>query len=97
MGGAVTSSLHATVTGKVQGVGFRYFIMREAASLGLVGYVRNSRTYNQLEVVAEGTRDQLEHLLRAVQRGPPGARIVDLRSTWGDASNRYDMFRINLT
>ena len=97
MGRAATSSVHATVVGRVQGVGFRYFVMRAANSLGLVGYVRNSRTYNQLEVVAEGTRDQLEQLLGAVRRGPPGARVVDLRSTWGVGSDRYDAFRINRT
>ena len=65
--------------------------------MGLVGYVRNARTYNRLEIVARGRRDQLEHLLKAVRRGPPGARVDDMRSTWGDARIRYDAFRINPT
>ncbi|MCY4109247.1 MAG: acylphosphatase [Chloroflexi bacterium] len=96
-GTVTTSSVHATVIGKVQGVGFRYFVMRKANGLGLVGYVRNSRTYNRLEIVAEGRRDRLDDFLKAVRRGPPGARVDDLRSIWGHARYRYDAFRINPT
>lgn len=95
MGSANGSRVRAILTGRVQGVGFRYFVMNEAANLGLVGYVRNSRTHNELEVVAEGRRDHLERLLTAARRGPPGARVDDLKSTWTDVSGHYDSFRID--
>ena len=95
MGSANGSRVRAILTGRVQGVGFRYFVMNEAANLGLVGYVRNSRTHNELEVVAEGRRDHLERLLTAARRGPPGARVDDLTLTWTDVSGHYDSFRID--
>ena len=97
IGDAKASHVHAVITGRVQGVGFRYFVMKEATDLGLVGYVRNSRAHNELEVVAEGRHDQLERLLGAARRGPPGARVDDLRSTWTDLSGHYDVFRIDAT
>ena len=55
--------LHGTVHGDVQGVGFRYFLMREAQRLGLRGWVRN-RDDGTVEFVAEGSRDDLDRLGR---------------------------------
>ncbi|TMD54260.1 MAG: acylphosphatase, partial [Chloroflexi bacterium] len=61
--------LHAYVHGRVQGVGFRYFVAQKAQSLGLRGYVRNEYD-GSVEVLAQGPRPALEHLLTYLRRGP---------------------------
>ncbi|HEX2778726.1 MAG TPA: acylphosphatase [Gemmatimonadaceae bacterium] len=66
--------LHVRVAGRVQGVGFRWFIREEARRLGLAGWVRNLPS-GDVELMAEGERDALDSLARAVAKGPPGARV----------------------
>jgi len=63
--------------GTVQGVGFRAFVWREAARLGLSGWVRN-RTDGTVEVVASGPRAALDALENALRRGPRWARVTGL-------------------
>lgn len=66
------------VSGRVQGVGFRYFVMNEAARLGVTGFVRNlSRA--QVEVVAEGEEAALDELVSEVGRGPEAARVDNVQ------------------
>jgi len=62
------------VRGRVQGVGFRWFVEREAQSLGVVGWVRNSYD-GSVEVLASGTRAQLDQLRARLRAGPRAARI----------------------
>jgi acylphosphatase len=85
--------LEATITGEVQGVGFRYFVLRYALRLGLRGSVRNLPD-GGVEVVAEGPRRLLDDLLRELWRGPRGARVDDIRVTWKAAENGFDGFHI---
>jgi acylphosphatase len=85
--------LEATVTGEVQGVGYRFFVLRVAQKLGLLGYVRN-RADGGVEVIAEGSRRLLEELLRELQRGPRGGRVDDVRVMWRDAEGAFKDFRI---
>ena len=66
--------LHARISGRVQGVGFRWFVREEARRLGLAGWVRNLPT-GELELVAEGAPDALDALARSIGKGPPGARV----------------------
>ena len=66
--------LHARVSGRVQGVGFRWFVREEARRLGLAGWVRNLPT-GDVELVAEGSPEALDALARTIGRGPPGARV----------------------
>ena len=87
------ASLTARVSGMVQGVGFRYFTERVAREIGLVGYVRNCRD-GSVEVVAEGEREALRHLLRYLKRGPAGARVERVEETWGDHTGRFSAFTI---
>ncbi len=81
------------VTGRVQGVGFRWFVEREARILGLSGWVRN-RHDGSVEVLAAGTREQLGKLYDKLKEGPRAARVdnVDVE----DASPLTDLgtFRI---
>ena len=67
--------LDASVRGRVQGVGFRFFVLREAAYLDLSGYVANERD-GSVHVVAEGPAEVLDELLDRLREGPP-ASIVD--------------------
>jgi len=65
---------HFLVKGRVQGVGFRWFVLREAAEIGLRGWVRNTED-GHVEVLAAGEPDQLKHLLAALGRGSRGSRV----------------------
>jgi len=62
------------VRGRVQGVGFRWFVEREAHILGIAGWVRNN-TDGGVEVLAQGTRDQISGLRSRLREGPRAARV----------------------
>ncbi len=62
------------VSGRVQGVGFRWFVEREAAQIGVTGWVRN-RDDSSVEVMATGSPEQLRSLRQRLQEGPRAARV----------------------
>ena len=62
------------ISGRVQGVGFRWFVEREAATIGITGWVRNCEN-GDVEVMATGTREQHSTLRRKLQEGPRAARV----------------------
>ncbi len=66
--------MHYRVRGRVQGVGFRWFVHREAAEIGLRGWVRNT-TDGQVEIVAAGKPEQLAELKIAIKKGSRGSRV----------------------
>ena len=76
--------LHATVHGEVQGVGFRYFVLRRAAEVALAGWVRN-RPDGTVELVAEGGRPALERFLQLLRRGPGMASVERIEAAWSEA------------
>ena len=86
--------LHALVYGVVQGVNFRFFVLRHARDLGLTGYVRNLYPEEVVEVKAEGRREQLEQLLRHLEAGPRGARGERVDANWSEYSGAYNRFEI---
>jgi acylphosphatase len=63
------------VRGRVQGVGFRWFVARTARKLGLTGHARNLPD-GSVEVVASGEPAELEHLAQVMAHGPPGAVVA---------------------
>ena len=85
--------LHAVVHGRVQGVNFRYYTVREATTLGLTGWVRNRRD-GTVEVLAEGPRAQLDRLHRFLRHGPPSALVTGVEASWGLASGDYHTFEV---
>lgn len=85
--------LHAIVRGDVQGVGFRYFVQRRAQQLGLQGWVRNNDD-GTVELVAEGTRKQLEDLKRAVEEGPRLARVDRVETRWSEGTGDLPRFEL---
>jgi acylphosphatase len=85
--------LHAVVQGRVQGVGFRYFVVERALSLGLRGYTRN-RDDGSVEVLALGPRPVLENLLALLWRGPTSAHVTQVEADWDTPSTHVSGFHI---
>jgi acylphosphatase len=84
------------VEGRVQGVGFRYFVQENAVALGLTGWVRN-RWNSAVEVTAEGERSRLEKLLAALRRGPRASFVSDVNFEWEIATGEFKDFRVRQT
>lgn len=87
------SRLHATVEGYVQGVSFRYFVVKIANSLNITGWVRN-RYDGSVEVVAEGPRSALDKLLGSLRQGPPSALVTAFDHEWLPPSKEFPDFRV---
>lgn len=66
------------VTGRVQGVGFRWFVEREARAIGVGGWVRNNDN-GSVEVLATGSEEQLARLRKSLQDGPRAARVDEVQ------------------
>ena len=71
----------ARVSGRVQGVGFRFFVRDRAADLGLTGSVQNLSN-GSVRVDAEGTKEALTSLLEDLRQGPPAARVERVDVEW---------------
>lgn len=85
--------LRAVVQGVVQGVGFRYFVIQRARGRGLTGYVANRRD-GTVEVVAEGARSDLEHLLIELRAGPRHGIVREVSTEWREASGEFGGFDV---
>ena len=81
------------VRGRVQGVGFRWFVEREALILGIAGWVRNNSD-GTVEVLAQGTRDQLIGMRSRLQEGPRAARVDDVEESEAPPVKGLNSFRI---
>jgi acylphosphatase len=85
--------LDARVTGRVHGVGFRYFVVREAMELDLVGWVANLAD-GSVRCVAEGPRPRLEQLLGRLRDGPPAAIVEGVSVAWMPATGSFASFGV---
>jgi acylphosphatase len=74
---------HVTVSGRVQGVGYRYFVERQARSRDVEGWVRNRRD-GSVEAVFSGPADAVTAVIAACRRGPSSARVETLRDEAGN-------------
>jgi acylphosphatase len=81
------------VTGRVQGVGFRWFVEREAHILGMAGWVRNN-TDGRVEVFAQGTAEQLNALRARLHQGPRAARVDNVEELEAKPKEGASTFRI---
>ncbi len=81
------------VRGRVQGVGFRWFVEREAQVLGVYGWVRNNFD-GSVEVLATGSREQLNELRRKLREGPRAARVDDVDESDARPVEGLKTFRI---
>ena len=73
----------ARIYGLVQGVGYRYFALRQAKDLGLVGFVRNLPE-GSVQVLAQGPDSKLEAFLKLLRQGPSGARVSRMEVEWSE-------------
>ena len=85
--------LDATVHGRVQGVGFRYFVIHRAMALDLTGWVANEAD-GTVRCVAEGPRVALDGLVEALEAGPAGALVERVSTAFGPASGRFASFEV---
>ena len=86
--------LSATITGRVQGVGFRWWVRSFADRMGLTGWVMNGADERSVELVAEGLPAALDELERLLRQGPPGAVVESVEATRSPASGGYVRFQI---
>ena len=81
------------VRGRVQGVGFRWFVEREARMLGISGWVRNNSD-GSVEVLASGSRDQISGLRSRLQQGPRASRVDNVQEADAKPVAGLNTFRI---
>jgi Acylphosphatases len=84
-------TLLVKVTGKVQGVGFRFSTVRQAHSCGVVGWVRNLDD-GAVEALLQGPHSSIDQLLSWLHIGPPAARVNEVTITEVQDERRYDRF-----
>ena len=82
-----------TIYGVVQGVGFRYYTLRMAKKLGLVGYVKNLNN-GGVEIMADGEKQNIMKLIEEVRIGPPGASVENLKIIWETPKGEHKDFVI---
>ena len=89
------SARQYTITGYVQGVGYRWHTMRHARSLGLTGWVRNLGD-GSVEVWAEGPDEELKALEILLKNGPSGSRVREVKTTTAIITGRYTSFNVTV-
>jgi acylphosphatase len=85
--------VHIRVRGRVQGVGFRAFVLQSAIMNGLTGWVRNVG-YNEVETIAEGPRPILEQFLEEVRTGPRASRVDEADVEWETPTGEFRRFNV---
>ena len=89
----VRARVRLIISGRVQGVGFRFSAYDEAMALAVAGWVRNLAS-GEVEIVAEGRREKLKMLVAWAHRGPRSAHVTDVREEWLDYIGEFTEFRI---
>ncbi|MFS0655863.1 acylphosphatase [Bacillus sp. 179-C3.3 HS] len=84
---------HAIVKGRVQGVGFRYFVQSEATHRGIKGWVRNTEE-GHVELKVEGEEQAIHDFLQAVRKGSPFSKVTDFQTNPLTEIAHYSTFRI---
>lgn len=85
--------IHALVAGFVQGVNFRYYTTKQAKSLSLKGFVRNT-VDGRVEVIAQGSRQDLERMVEWLWNGPSSASIDDVKVEWQKPDKKFKGFSV---
>lgn len=95
MSDAVHHRLNLRVRGRVQGVGYRAFVRKQARALGLLGWVRNEQD-GSVSVEVEGPREDLRSLRERCDEGSPFARVDQVEAIWDEATGEFPGFDIRL-
>ena len=91
--GSELARVHVWVTGRVQGVGFRFFVEDSARIIGVSGWVRNVG-YDTVEAVAEGTQAQVDQFVQMMKRGPSSARVDECRVNIETPAGEFQDFQM---
>jgi len=86
---------HLIVSGRVQGVGFRWSVLSEALRLGAAGWVRNLPD-GRVEAFVQGDKETVADVVSYVRTGPPGARVLSCIETEAGLDERYSSFEIRM-
>ena len=84
---------HLIISGKVQGVFYRASCQKIAQELGLTGWVKNLSD-GSVEVLAQGEKEKIEKLIEWCKKGPPGARVSDVKVEWKEQEKKFFSFDI---
>jgi acylphosphatase len=82
-----------TVGGRVQGIGFRYFVLNIAKRLKLNGYTRNLYT-GEVEIEVEGVRKAIDEFVSFIRIGPPSAHVSNIKTEWETCEGKFKKFEI---
>ena len=82
-----------TVRGVVQGVGYRFFVLKQARLYNVNGFVRNMPD-GTVQVVAEGTKGVLNEFIEQLRIGPVSAHVTGMEVEWSEEENRISGFRL---
>ncbi len=85
--------VHVIVSGRVQGVFFRYETKKEALKRGVKGWVRNLPT-GEVEAVFEGEKEDVEEMIKFCRKGPPLAKVKDVKVSWEEYKGEFEDFKI---
>ena len=88
-----TLTLNMKITGKVQGVGFRFFVQQQAQKLGINGWVSN-KSNGDVEALAQGEKVDLEQFIAKVKEGTTFSRVEDVSLNWVKEAGQYFGFEI---
>lgn len=84
---------HVFISGFVQGVGFRQFILRQAQDLRLTGWVKNLPD-NRVEAFLQGSKEQIEKIISICRKGPFLSEVKSVEVFWEDINQQYESFEI---
>ena len=88
-----TLTLNMKITGKVQGVGFRFFVQQQAQKLGINGWVSN-KSNGDVEALAQGEKADLEQFIAKVKEGTTFSRVDNVNLEWMNKGEQYFGFEI---
>lgn len=86
---------HVLISGFVQGIGFRQFILRQAQDLRLMGWVRNIPD-GDVEAMFSGQKEKIEKMIKLCRKGPFLAEVKEVHVEWKDSTENFETFEIAL-
>jgi acylphosphatase len=90
----MTVTRYLVISGRVQGVGFRFYMERKARELGITGWVRNRRD-GSVESVVQGSAHAVEAMIAWARQGPPSAVVAEVKVSEGEGE--FDRFEVRPT
>ena len=84
---------HVYISGRVQGVSFRYYTLRQASKQGVKGWVKNLPD-GRVEAVFEGPEEKVQQMVDWCQQGSPAAQVEEVQINWSAAQNEWSGFNV---